>query len=577
MRIVLTPEQLVQVENLVRDFMNSFYPDIDVSQGTPLDDILVQGFKVPIGLLQSIANRFRETRSLAGIQRLLDAIEAADPTDPNVIDARAEIDDAVTEVLANWFIERRGGQRSAGLVTLHLTSNEPFPIPVDFRAFRTIDLPFLPLSGSAIFVDSEDMTPVLDSDGVIVEYTYRLMMEAEEDGNIGDIAPGTWEAFDQISPFLSKVTSDTTFSGGLAEETTSDLIERAQDGGVTERTLHNSRALNARFAQDFPQFLPVTVVGAGDPEMQRDLLQLGSINIHRLNHWNVYVGGNVIESKIHTGLLGDSFVNPRTNEVEDGTSHQLLLPSEPILLVREIRWKNVDNDSELLPYTDSDGYVRFDLIPSDQAYTELNQAKRLPLRGEESYSYQNSAHQTMVLEINPETFNVQGQPILLTYDTIDGFQTPHNFLLNLDERPGAGDPLAYSYYPVVVSFDLEYVRRVGVTAGIDVLEARRLLTSFIRQQRNGEALFANRIAQEFLDTYGDIALGVKPLHLNYYVWLPNGCRVDFTTTDRISMSKNFIVPGSFTPTESFEEFQLSDKVMYVYTDEININIIEAAE
>jgi len=577
MKIIVTKSDLEQIELLVEDYLSSFHPDIDYSRGTPQNDLLVQGIKVPLALLSSIATHYRQTRSLSGIQELIDALEATDPTDPDVIDAKAEIESATNAILSNWFSEIRSGARARGAVTLHLSSNASFLLPADWRAYRALSIPFVNTNGSDTTITSSDMTAIIDANGLTLEYTYRVMVEAESEGENGDVEPGVWEAFDQVSPFLYQVSSESTFTSGADDETPSEAIARVSDGGVHERTLHNQRSVNARIGADYPSFLPVRVIGAGQPEMQRDLLMLGgTFKMHQLNKWNIYVGGDIYESKISKAQLAASWYHPETDALVQGVPNRAILPFSPILLFREIRYANTSADPSLTPFTDSDGFMRFELLSTETPYTNLNQAKLIPY-DDSSLTTWGSAVQAMMLEINPQTFQLFQPEIEIVHDTVDGFETIHTLFDSSDERPGAGLPLAYSYYPAVLSFTLEYVRRIELTSGIDVdaAEAKRLLTAFVRGWKQGNPMFVNAIVQEFLDNYGDIVSGVKPITLSYYAWLPDGTKVEFERNDRVSFDKAFIKQGTTPPPKELVEYQYSDRTMIVYTDEVNIEIKEA--
>lgn len=595
MRIVVSQSDLEQIEALVEDYLESFHPDIDYSRGTPQNDIVVQGLKVPLALLQAIATRFRQTRSLSGIQELIDSLAAADPTEPDVIDAQAEIESAVRSVLSNWFNDLQSGSKARGLVTLHFSSNQAFVLPADWRAFRTLDIPFVNTSATDGIVSDADFQPVVDASGVVLEYTYRMFVEAEAEGSQGDVSPGTWEAFDQVSPYLFKVTSDVAFTGGGPTETPQEAIDRVSAGGVHERTLNNQRSVTARFDEDFPEFLPVRMVRAGDPEMQRDRIMLGgSFRVHQLNKSNVYVGGNIEESVLYENTVGGAWTHPKDGTIIEGVPNRMILPSTPILFIREIRFDNSAGDPVLDVYTDTDGYVRFDLISRyaldsdgnriENPYTDINQAKLVPFEEDPmSQCHWCSAFQTHYLEVNPDAFTIIQPQMEVIYDTVSGFSAAHALFQDTEERPGSGEPLAYSYYPAVLSFTLEYIRRTDIIDGltVDIAEAQRVLTSFIRGQKQGNPLFANAIAQEFIDNFGDIAAGVKPLTLSYYARLPDGSRIDFETTDRVSYDLQFLKSDSYVPKDAqgnalaLIDFQYSDRTMIVYTDEVNITIQEA--
>lgn len=591
MQLTITQSDLLQIEELIEDFLSSFYPDQDFSRGTPLNDLLIQGFKVPLSLLSSVATRFQQTRSLSGIQELLDAVNAGDQTDPDIIDAQAELESAVLEVLSNWYITKQQGTRSRGLINLHFSSNPPVLLPADFKAFRTLDLPYTYTGETDLLINSSDYQVITDADGVVLEYIYRIVVEADFQGFIGDVEPGTWESFDQFTPFLTRVSNDFDFTQGTDEESTQDLIDRAQDGGVTERTLHNERALNARFGQDFPEYLPVRVIGAGDPEMQRDLLQLGgTFRIHQLNHYNIYIGGNIEESRVYTGITGRSEANPRTGEAIPEIDNTFLLPRAPILNIREIRWLNDGVNPLLAAYTDTDGYVRISLqskYKNDslgrqtiRPFTDLPQAYIEPVSDEDVSSW-GTAFQAHRLVINPQLFQRQGLRIEVIYDTIQGFEVIHDLIQNINERPGAGDPLVYSYNAAVVTFTLRYQPREDAQTSVDVAEAKRVLTTFIRSQKNGNPLFASEIMREFMDNFGDIAAGVFPITLNYTVQLPDGGILEFQTDEKVSLGGlTNLVSSSYVPayedgsSQMLSELQLSDRTMIVFADETGIDVQE---
>jgi len=593
-QIVVTASDLEQIEALIEDHLASFHPTLNVSRGTPLNDILVQGFKVPIALVTSLAESYRQTRSIKGAQRLLDSLEAGDATDPDIIAAKYDVESAVVELLSNWFITKLGGRKSKGLINIHLSSNIGFNIPTDWRAYRTTALPYLPLTTSTTVVNAADLVPIVNSDGTVLEYIYRLMVEAEYEGDVGDVNPGEWEAFDRLSPFMTKVTSDFLFTNGADDESTQEQLDRAASTGISERTLDNQRALTTFFSDNFPEYLPITSIRAGDAEMQRDLLALGgTFRIHQLGHWNIYTAGNILESQTFTSSLRSQYVHPVTNALELGIPHRMLLPQTPVLFIREIRWKDTGLDPLLTTFADADGYIRFDLLSRysldvngnriETPYTDVNQAKLLPIDDERAYLYWNSYRQGMFLEINPSTFAVDGQEIEIVYDTIANFSTIHTLIEDSENRPGAGDPLVYSYVPVVLSFTIEYVRRTDVadTLTIDVADAKQQLTSFIRGQTHGTPLFASAIMQEFISLYGDIAAGVKPLTLNYYAWLPDGSKVLFESNDRVSLAASYYKSGEYTPKDEYgnaitlEQLQYSDRTMSVYADEVNIEVLLA--
>jgi hypothetical protein len=76
------------------------------------------------------------------------------------------------------------------------------------------------------------------------------------------------------------------FAGGLDVETSGSAIARAPTA-LSLRALVNDRSNDARLREAFPEVSEVLTVGAGDPEMARDLLP-GMPQVHALGHADVY-------------------------------------------------------------------------------------------------------------------------------------------------------------------------------------------------------------------------------------------------------------------------------------------------
>ena len=232
------------IEFLVAKLEEAF-PDVQVSAGDALYDLLVSGCAVFFEAYRQELNRIANAQSVAN----LDTISDAD------VDALA----------ANWLVSRDLGSYATCRARL------VFPTPTSVR----VDSNNLLYTASGL-VFRPDGTYVVSAGGMrdneLTDGSYYLDITviSSEPGAQYNIGVG---AIVGITGVLSVASASniTPASGGRDRESNDVMVRTRLPQAVSERSLVTARGIRARLVSSFPDLLGVTVIGFGDPEMTRDL------------------------------------------------------------------------------------------------------------------------------------------------------------------------------------------------------------------------------------------------------------------------------------------------------------------
>lgn len=300
--IAITLQDRVDAEKLIEAFlvdkMGSSDEDADFSKGSALRDLTV-------GALANIFAYFRYERDLIRARQSLLLLEKLNGVE--------DIDDAVDEILSNWFISRKKGTFARGVVTIYLNADQPFAVPRDARFFKTSSLSFVPdTSASYVSFGTDDLSPRADASGEIVGYTAQLLLIATEEGDDYNVEAGSFVDWTAFSPYVVRVENASPFTGGAGTETTAELLERS-DTAVSVRDLNSARSIDATLKNEFADVEDVTVIGYGDSEMIRDLVieQATNTRIHAGGYVDSFLRSPITEQKTYTGTIGGEFTDPR--------------------------------------------------------------------------------------------------------------------------------------------------------------------------------------------------------------------------------------------------------------------------
>jgi hypothetical protein len=221
------------------------FPDIYASDPGAIRDTFVNPLKLILEPWK------RETQSIKRSQSLID------PT--------ALSDDDADALVANIFDSRDQGGYAVGVGRLYFQNPTDVRIEMGHRGFSSSGLSFFPTN--PVTVSAETMA--FNRDGTL--FYLDVPMRAEAAGDEYNLDSGQLAGFDGAANVV-KVTNLRRFVGGAARQDTTSFVQAAEQS-LTERSLSTRRGAAARLANVFKGTLrAVQVIGAKDPEMQRDLL-----------------------------------------------------------------------------------------------------------------------------------------------------------------------------------------------------------------------------------------------------------------------------------------------------------------
>lgn len=294
--IIITEQDRLDAENIIEQYLGDKFPNADFSKGSALRDFVV-------GSMAYIFAYWKRERDLGlARQSLLLLGKLAD----------TEIDDAVDEILSNWFINRNDGVLARGTVTIYFSQQVDVQIPTTTRFYKTPNLVFVPDSTITLLYDSTDMNEVIDENGDVVAYTLRVPIKAAAEGSEYNIEKGSFSDFTRFSPYISRVENENKFSNASDKESTSAMLDRSETA-ISERSLNAARSIDAVLRNNFANISRVTVIGYGDAEMIRDLVVEEATNtrIHAGGYVDAFVRLPLIEAKTFEGAVGGEFTDPR--------------------------------------------------------------------------------------------------------------------------------------------------------------------------------------------------------------------------------------------------------------------------
>lgn len=298
--IVIVEQDRLDAENLLEQFLGDNLlaagVDVDIGRGSAMRDFVITALSMVYAFMRKESDLTRRRQSL-----LLLGEDEGD-----------EVDDAVDEILSNWFITRKSGRKARGVITIYFSQATDVTIRRNDVFYKTNALPFVIDSDVDLSYGEENMVAVTDNTGVVTEYALRVPVIAVEAGANYNISAGPFVNFTKFSPYTTRVENTTKFSGGASVESTKEMLDRAPTA-ISVRDLNSSRSIDAVLKEEFTDIDDVTVIGFGDPEMTRDLIveEATGLRIHAGGYTDVYLRSPISESKEFTGVIGAEFTDSR--------------------------------------------------------------------------------------------------------------------------------------------------------------------------------------------------------------------------------------------------------------------------
>ncbi len=294
--ITITEQDRLDGENVLEQYMGDKLENVDFSKGSAMRDFVISAMGHLFAYLQSEKDATRARQSLLLLGKL----------------TGTDVDDAVDEILSNWFITRNTGQYAAGTVKVYLTEVADVSIPLAVRFYKNASLAFAPNATDTLTFSEDDMTKIVDSTGVTVAYTFTVPVIATAKGADYNVSAGTFTDYTQFSPYVSRVENESKFTGGDDQETTAKMLERSETA-ISVRDLNSARSIDVTLKEEYDDVDDVIVIGFSDPEMTRDLVLEEATNtrIHAGGYVDAYLRMSVLESQTFTGTVGGEYTDPR--------------------------------------------------------------------------------------------------------------------------------------------------------------------------------------------------------------------------------------------------------------------------
>jgi hypothetical protein len=224
-----------------------------------------------------------------------------------------DFDEAVDNLVANWFISRRTGRAVRGTVLIHVSALHDGFVPATTTFTKQAGLRFLLDSDGPITYQSSDLAPRTDTSGVVVDYTLRVPVVAEGVGVAYEISAGPFSAIDKFNRYVLFADNDAPYVGAADTETSTELLERMPDA-ITVRDLNSKRAINTVLLEEFPAIDSMSIFGYGDTGMRRDLVQIiDQVELHLGGHIDIFVSTPIVERRVFEGAVGGQFTDPRSD------------------------------------------------------------------------------------------------------------------------------------------------------------------------------------------------------------------------------------------------------------------------
>ena len=296
--IEITNDDRINAETFLQQYLTEALPEGDFSRGSFLYETTVSAMAYTVAFLRKELALVESKQSLRGIMSMAEG---------------AERDSAADAILSNWFLTRKTGVKSTGVVRVYLSNMLSSADAIDIYAGTRFYY-----DATTIFEVASDQTILphllipIYSGGVQIGQYFLLSLQSVDVGTKYDVTPNVWLKWDPFYAGVTKVENVESFAGGASVESTSSFIARAADS-VSTRDLSTARSIRATLRDTFAAVNDVVVVGAGDPEMQRDSqVTSGGSRIHLGGAADAYIHGQVAETT-WTAVVGDTFTDPRPN------------------------------------------------------------------------------------------------------------------------------------------------------------------------------------------------------------------------------------------------------------------------
>jgi hypothetical protein len=264
--IQVSSDEIMEGELLCRQILQAQFPDMDLREGTGLQDLVIRPGGTLLAILNKAAQFLFVQNTLAG---------ANDETPTEMVD----------KIMSNWFLTRRVGTQAIINARLYFARQKEVTITSDSYFSTDNTLKFFPLETSTVANGS------LVFDAANNEFYMDVDLRAEAEGTDYNISSGSLLYFTNFDPYFLHAEINFLKTASSESETNTEFIDRAETA-ISTRNLINNRSIISKLLDEFTLLDGVTPIGMGDAEMIRDQVRAYDPALTPSNVL-IHVGGKV--------------------------------------------------------------------------------------------------------------------------------------------------------------------------------------------------------------------------------------------------------------------------------------------
>jgi hypothetical protein len=405
----------IDVQALVGQIMQQIDPNMIPREGTAINDLMVK----PHGILyQRILNSIM---LIARNQSILNAAQMASQE----LDAFAQ----------NHYIVRQAG--TLAYTTVRIYFKDPVSLVVTPQDIFTSQdgLRFYARNYTAI--SSGEMAGNIEGSLYFVD----IPIEAENFGSTYNVTSGAITTWVGAPTAALNVVNLTDAFPGQDEEANEDLIQRIQFS-IGMRSLVHKTGIGAILAESFPEVQRTVAIGAGDPEMSRDIFY----NVHFYGKTDIYISGTEL------ALAKYDIINAQASTLINRTT----IGDVPIIDLIELR------------VIDPISHEPTDLVIPTNKYA-LNVANN---KVDERYSI----YEEMTLTLDNDYV---GSDVRMTFKWAPEIIQVHNFCLSDNNRVLCEDIRVKHMVPVFLSMQINYKSVIELDEAAIITAIKSFINTFL--------------------------------------------------------------------------------------------------
>lgn len=264
----------MDTQDFIETRINQEYPDLSTEEGVFVSDALIKPLTPIVESYSREVERVKIGQSF------------------NNADLMTE--DQASDLLANFFLEFRGGGYAIGTARVYFSNPTQVTFGSAVRVSTSGGLNFLPSSVQS--VTANQMATQRQGSMYYADITVR----GEQPGDDYNVDIGEITTISGVDGAV-RVTNLFAFEGGIARETVEEAVVRGEKA-LTERSLTSSRGIFTRLMDLYPDSLrTLQPIGMGDPEMQRDIIT-GAGEGHVVSSGTAFIVGKWI---LYFGMYED--------------------------------------------------------------------------------------------------------------------------------------------------------------------------------------------------------------------------------------------------------------------------------